>query len=87
MNHFINVTFLSFIIIHGKLNEILRCISKEIAELFIFQSITHTLRVLISINMSAIDLRNWDDYFFSFNQTFAVLDADWTDPKRFPKGR
>jgi len=38
------------------------------------------------INMSSIDLRNWDDYYFSFNQTFALLDADWTDPKRFPKG-
>ena len=36
--------------------------------------------------MSSIDLRNWDDYYFSFNQTFALLDADWTDPKRFPKG-
>jgi len=35
--------------------------------------------------MSSIDLRNWDDYYFSFNQTFALLYADWTDPKRFPK--
>ena len=37
--------------------------------------------------MSSIDLRNWDDYYFSFNQAFAYLDADWTDPKRFPKGK
>ena len=35
----------------------------------------------------AADLGNWDDYYFSFNQTFALLDADWTDPKRFPKGK
>lgn len=35
--------------------------------------------------MSTIDLRNWDAYYFSFNQSFAFLDADWTDPKRFPK--
>ena len=35
----------------------------------------------------AADTRNWDDYYFSFNQTFALLDADWTDPKRFPKGK
>ena len=37
--------------------------------------------------MSSIDLRNWDDYYFSFNQAFTYLDADWTDPKRFPKGK
>ena len=35
----------------------------------------------------AADTKNWDDYYFSFNQTFALLDADWTDPKRFPKGK
>ena len=31
----------------------------------------------------AADSRNWDYYYFPFNQIFALLDADWTDPKRF----
>ena len=44
-------------------------------------------KVVVIAIMSSIDVNNWDEYYFAFSQTFTFLDADWTDPKRFPKGK
>ena len=68
-----------------KLNE--KIVSYQHRNSWSFHFSEHCVTVQIRIRMSTIDLRNWDAYYFSFNQTFAFLDADWTDPKRFPKGK